>query len=102
MSSQMKDKARKPLRLWPGVALAILLLGLRYLLPIVWPAGQMYGLLGSLACGVLILLWWLLLSRAPWADRLGALVVIAAAIFVTLRFDDKSIATGGMGFLFYI
>src|SRR5581483_4903497 len=99
MGSQMEHPARKPLRLWPGVGLAILLLALRFVLPVVWPGGAIYGLLGAVACAPAILLWWLLLSRAPWLERLGAVVLIAAAMFVTLRFLDQSIATGGMGFL---
>jgi outer membrane protein assembly factor BamB len=98
----MSDPARKPLRVWPGVAIAIILLLLRYLIPVVWPDGNMYAALGPIVCGALILLWWLLASRAPWFERLGALVLVAAAIFGTRLLVDESIATGGMGFLFYL
>jgi outer membrane protein assembly factor BamB len=47
-------------------------------------------------------LWWLFFSRAPWADRLGAVVVMAIAVLATSRIVHKSIATGAMGMLFYI
>ena len=98
----MNSPARKPLRLWPGVAIAILLFVLRFVLPVVWPDGKVYGLLGSVFGGLAVVLWWLFFSRAPWLERVGAIVVVAAAIFATLRLVDKSIATGGMGFLYYL
>src|SRR5215469_2100021 len=44
----------------------------------------------------------LFFSRAPWAERLGAIALIGAAMFATSRFLDVSIATGAMGNLFPI
>ncbi|MBI3210651.1 MAG: PQQ-like beta-propeller repeat protein [Candidatus Solibacter usitatus] len=58
------------------------------------------GVIGSLACGVAILLWWLFLSRAAWADRLGAIAVMAASMYATSRLLHESIAKGAMGMLF--
>jgi len=93
----MDNYDRKPLRVWPGAALAILQLLLRFVLPI----PLIYALFGSMACAALILLWWLLFSRARWFERLGALAVMAVGLLATKQLVDVSIATGAMGYLFW-
>ena len=97
-----EQAARRPLRLWPGVVAAILLLLVRFVLPVVAPDAMPIAVLGGLAGGLLVLLWWLFLSRAPWADRLGAVLLIAAALFVTRKAVHPSIANGMMGMLLYV
>ena len=94
--------ARKPLRLWPGVVAALLLIAFRFVSPLFGTAGPPTMFLGGLAGGVLIILWWLFLSRAPWIERLGAIVVMILAIAATLPFLHPSIAQAGQGRLFYI
>ena len=97
----MQVSTRKPLRLWPAVILVILLLLSRFVAPLFGSQGLMYGMFfGGFALSVAMVLWWLFFSRAPWSERLGAIVLMIAAFFVTRRLLDKSIATGGMGFLF--
>ncbi len=99
-SQTNEPNPRKPLRLWPAVALAVLLLLSKFVVPIVAPDEVLISLFGSLGCAVAILLWWLFFSRAPWSERLGALVLIIVAMYGTSFILDKSIATGSMGFLF--
>ncbi|MBI5280671.1 MAG: PQQ-binding-like beta-propeller repeat protein [Candidatus Solibacter usitatus] len=72
----------KPLRLWPGVILFVLLLLFRFAVKALIPGfeGFMWAIEGSLGCAVAIILWWLFFSRAPWLDRIGAIVLIAAAL----------------------
>jgi len=100
--------ARKPLRLLPGVVIAALLVIVRYLLPAIVPDGtlrdalQDLGVLGGMAGALLIVLWWLLLSRAQWIERLGAIAVMAAALFATRFILHPSIAGGMMGFMIYV
>src|SRR5215471_12842137 len=91
---------RKPLRLWPGIVIVALQLLLRFVVPTVAPSLMAYGLLGSLACTPLLILWWLFFSRAAWLERLTAPVLMVAAMFGASRIIDKSIAGGAMGFLF--
>ena len=93
---------RKPLRLWPGVAIAIVSLVGRFVVPAVAPEATGYGVLVGFGAGVAILLWWLFFSRAPWSERLGAVVLMAVTLFATRFILDKSIAAGAMGTLFYI
>ncbi len=98
--SNNESMLKKPLRLWPGIAAAVLLALAWFVVPFVNPEWILYGMLGS-ALGVLAtLVWWLFLSRAPWLERLGAIVLIVVALFATSRIIHVSIAGGAMGFLF--
>src|SRR5271169_1185578 len=73
----MSIATRKPLRLWPGVVIAILLGLARFVVPVVVPDFMMYGVLGGFAGGALVFVWWLLFSRAVWFERLGAIALSA-------------------------
>jgi outer membrane protein assembly factor BamB len=61
----------------------------------------MYSVLGGFAGGVLVMVWWLLFSRAAWVERLGAIALMAIGLFGAKSIVDVSIATGAMGFLMY-
>ena len=78
------------LRIWPGVLVALIILVLRWIVPIVLPHLTIVGILAGVGGFVLILLWWLLFSRAPWQERLGALVLMVAAIAATMRTSAPS------------
>jgi outer membrane protein assembly factor BamB len=94
--------APRPFRIWPGVVIVTLQLLLRFGVPLIWPDALMYAVLGGVGGSLLIVVWWVFFSRAPWVDRLGAIVLMVVALAATKRFLDPSIATGGMGFVFYI
>lgn len=91
---------RKPLRLWPGVVAAVLLLLLRYVIPTFAPEATFVGLLGGVICVLAIVVWWVFFSRALWAERLGAIVLAIVALFATARILHVSITGGAMGFLY--
>ena len=99
--TQIHESPRKPLRLWPGVAIAIVLVLLR-LSPIVVDEIMPLAMMGAVVGGLLILLWWLLLSRAPWSERLTVVALTILALVVTSRLVHQSISGGAMGFLFYV
>jgi outer membrane protein assembly factor BamB len=94
--------SRRPLRLWPGVVAAVLLLLGRYVVPSVIPEAMLYGLLVGLVGLLAIVVWWVFFSRAPWIERLGAFVLMAAGVFATSRIIHISLSNGSMGFLFYV
>jgi len=88
-----------PLRLWPGVVIVALQFLARFVVPAVAPQYMIYGVLGGLAGGFAVAVWWLLFSRAPWLDRVGALVLMGVALLASFRIVDESISTGAMGML---
>src|SRR5437660_2005049 len=78
-----------PLRVWPALLLALLMLAARFgpeLSDDAMAKYWMVSIFGPLLCCVLLLIWWLAASRATWRERLfGFLGIIAgAAIAVTL------------------
>jgi len=93
---------RKPLRLWPGVAAAVLLALAWFVVPYVLPQAASYALLAGAVSVLAILLWWLLFSRARWYERLGAVALIVVALIATKQLVHTSIAGGGMGGLIYV
>ena len=89
----------KPIRLWPGVAAAVVICVVRFILPLAVPDTLLIGMLGALAGVVIILVWWLFFSRAPWVERIGALLLIVLTLYVTKWLVHPSIAGGMMGLL---
>ncbi len=93
---------RKALRLWPGVAAAVLLCLVRFGVPMVVPDALAIGILGGILGGLAIVVWWAFFSRAPGVERWGGVVLMIVALFATSRIIHVSIATGMMGMLFPI
>jgi outer membrane protein assembly factor BamB len=94
--------AHKSLRLWPGVVAAVVIIVMRYVVPMFVPGAMMVGLISAMVGTAAIVLWWLFFSRASWSERLGAIAVMVVAVVATRPLLDKSIAGGSMGFLFYV
>src|SRR5262245_16738469 len=94
--------SRKPVRLWPGVTAVALQWLIWYGVPVVAPEAGMSVVIGGLACSLAVLVWWLFFSRAPWAERLGAIALMVVAVVATKRVVHPSIAGGAMGMLLYI
>ena len=88
---------RKPLRLWPGVFAAVLLCLARFVIPIVEPDLIFFGGIGGMVCALAIVVWWLFFSRAPWIERVGALVLMPLAVLATKLVVHPSVANGHMG-----
>ena len=94
--------SQRPLRLWPGVAAAVLLVLIGYVVPIFSPRFAGLGMIGAVVCALIVLLWWLFFSRARWYERLGAIALIIAAAFAEKYVVHPSIAGGAMGNLAYV
>ena len=100
---------RKPLRLWPGVVIALVQGLFRFVIPAVAPHAEFFGidapLVGVLAGPVGLLavaVWWLFFSRARWSERLGAIGVTIVAIVATRPLTHQSIQNGMMGNMFVV
>jgi outer membrane protein assembly factor BamB len=102
-SETRNSTRRPPLRLWPGVLLVALQWFAWLAIPILVPTteGGYGSVLGAAGCGLLIVLWWLLFSRAAWVERLGAVVLMVVGIVVTRPLLHESVATVGQSMMFY-
>jgi outer membrane protein assembly factor BamB len=83
--------------LWPGVAAVVVQWLVWVGFPLVAPDYAVVGMLGGVAGGAVVLVWWLFFSRAPWAERIGAIAVMVVAVVATYRVVHPSIANGLMG-----
>jgi outer membrane protein assembly factor BamB len=88
----------RPLRLWPGIVGATLMMA-GMLMPAISTTFGMAGILSAMLVAVLTVIWWLFFSRAPWVDRILALALVAIAIPFMRPLLDRSIATGAMGYM---
>jgi outer membrane protein assembly factor BamB len=95
-------RGRKPLRLWPAVAIAIVQLLVMFLAPVVAPDAGPIGMLGGVVGAAAILVWWLLFSRAPWVERVGGIAVMVGAVLAARAVAHESIVGAGQGMLIYI
>ena len=91
---------KKRFGLWP--TLVIVLLVASYVIPRFVPEAFLMGMIGGLVGSLSVFVWWIFFSRAPWSQRLGAILLMAIALAVTKRFLHLSMATAGQGMLFYI
>ena len=89
----------RSLRLWPAVITVAAQWFLWVVVPRLFADGAIIGLMGGLACGLLVLLWWLFFSRAPWIERLTVTLLMVVAVVVTKRLVDRSIENGMMGLM---
>src|SRR5437868_14678176 len=93
---------RKHLRIWPALLAAVLIVLGSFVIPVFAPDLFVVGLIGALAGALIVLVWWLFFSRAPWVERIAAPVVMAAPLFATSRVIHPSIVNGMMGMMFPI
>ena len=96
-SKPIDSTSRKPLRLRPAIVIAIVQSLLYPGIPVVAPDAAAFRMLAAVAGGLLILLWWLFFSRAPWLERVGAVILMIVAVAVTKFLSHVSIAGAGMG-----
>lgn len=92
----------KALRLWPGVAAAVVIVLFRIVVPAFIPNAGILGMIAALAGTLAIVIWWLFFSRASWFDRIGAMVIMIVAAFATWPLLHRSITNGMMGMMFPI
>ena len=93
---------RKSIRLWPALIVVVLQWFGWFVLPVIAPQAVFIALLAGVVGGLIILLWWLFFSRAPWLERIGAVVLIVLALIGAKRLVHESIAGGAMGMLLYV
>src|SRR4030095_4419731 len=83
---------RQGLRLWPGIVAAVLMWVVRLNVPLIDSHLGLGAVAGGALLGVVILVWWLFFSRAPWPDRIGAVVLMVLWVVATYRMGGGAIA----------
>jgi outer membrane protein assembly factor BamB len=93
---------QKPLRLWPAIVIVILQWLIRFGLPEIAPSDltTQVGILGGVAGGFTLMIWWGFFSRARWFERVGAIGMMILSLLVTAQLNDVSIRTSNMGLMF--
>lgn len=91
-TSDSSDSSYRPLRIWIAVLLVALMPVARSFsdwfpeIPLVWMVGAFVPAL----LGILIALWWLMLSRATWPEKLTGLIGLVVTLAVTIGLLDKT------------
>ena len=84
----------RPLRIWPALMLVALMFAARFV-PMLIEGGledfTMVAVMGPMLCSLLLILWWLTVSRATWRERILGLLGIVAAIFLISNVLDNSV-----------
>ncbi|NKB89414.1 MAG: PQQ-binding-like beta-propeller repeat protein [Acidobacteria bacterium] len=101
MHPQPNSSDHERLRLWPALAVLALMWAARMLLPVVMADAGPIPVLVPVAGSVLIALWWLFLSHAPWLDRVAGLVVLVAAVLGTRLLLHESLLTVAFGVMYF-
>ncbi|MBN2093747.1 PQQ-binding-like beta-propeller repeat protein [candidate division KSB1 bacterium] len=91
----------KLIRIWPGVIAAILLIVIKYIVPLFVPDSLPIAMFGGVILGLLIIIWWAFFSRTSHPERWGALVLMIVSLIAIRPFLHHSLANAGMGVLFY-
>ena len=92
----------RPLRIWPALLLLVAGIAARVLPDFIEEgprALMMIRALGPVVCAGLILLWWLLASRATWQERVVGFVGVILAFAITMVLVDESMQQIGPIFL---
>ena len=90
-------------RLRPGIIIVILQWIIAWAIPALFagPWSSLVGVLGGMAFGLALMVWWAFFSRAPRFERWSAIVLWIFALVVASRFTHESIRTAGQGILFF-
>lgn len=98
----MDAKPFRPLRLWPALALVLLMFAARFG-PALLEDGRatywMVAVFGPLLCCLLVTLWWLTFSRATWKERLFGFLGLVASIPLVVTFVHPTMRGPGTTYL---
>src|SRR2546425_4781422 len=92
---------QKPIRLWPAMVIAVVQLLVMFGAPVVAPDAGPIGMLGGVVGALAIVVWWVFFSRAPWSERVGAIVVMIVAVWAARTVAHESIVGAGQGMMIF-
>ena len=83
----------RPLRAWPALLLALLMLATRFGPRLSEDGGAQYWMIsifGPILCSLLVLIWWLAASRATWRERVFGFLGLVAAAAISIALDHPT------------
>src|SRR3954468_10512289 len=92
-SAAASGKVVPPLRVWPAVLLALLMLAARFGPGLSEDGGAQYwmaAVFGPLLCCLLLLIWWLAASRATWWERVFGFLGLVVGAAVSIAHDHPT------------
>jgi hypothetical protein len=95
----IESTRQRPLRLWPGVVIVLLQWLTWFALPVIAPDFESFAVVTG-PIGALV--WWVFFSRAPWSERVGAILLMVAALAATPYILHESVRAGNMGNQFFV
>ena len=93
-----KSAKFRPLRTWPALLLVALIFATRFGPNLLegGPASYwMISVFGPMLCCLLLVLWWLVASRATWKERLFGTVGLIGAVALIVRLADPTMRGPG-------
>jgi hypothetical protein len=93
---------KEPLRLWPGVVIVLLQWLTGFAVPFIAPDLASFAVVSGPIGALAIVVWWIFFSRAPWVERVGAILLMIVAMAATPYILDESVRTGNLGAQFFI
>ncbi len=90
---------QRPLRLWPGVVIVLLQWLARVAVPVIAPDAAALAVLSGPIGGLAVVVWWVFFSRAPWSERVGAILLMIVALVATSLINHQSM--GPLWFVAY-
>ena len=96
----MNEAVRKPLRLWPVIAIWVAFAAA--VVASLFVLEESITLIAAAVGSLLILIWWVALSRSRWQERIGALALIAVTVALVRATAHLSIVGGAQLMLSYI
>ena len=90
-------------RLKPGIIIVVLQWIIAWGLPAVFPGPwtSTIGVLGGMALGLALMVWWAFISKAPRFERWSAIVLWIFALAIASGLSHESIRTAGQGIMFF-
>jgi outer membrane protein assembly factor BamB len=93
---------QRQLLLWPGIIIVVLQWLVRFGLPALFPGSGGFGVLGGLAGGLAVFIWWAFFSRAARFERWGAVALMIVLLIATSRLVHESVLTGMQGMMYFV
>jgi outer membrane protein assembly factor BamB len=71
-------------------------------LPVIAPDFGSFAVVSGPIGALAVVVWWVSFSRAPWSERVGAVLLMVAAIAATPYILHESVRAGNMGAQFFV